>query len=156
MSAQAGHGFARVENAGLGPAHGFDKLAREGGDAAHALQEVQDHALTGKKDARIVPDDGDRLVLVQAHAIENFRMAGHLIVRDDGTVERGEHVEDGWNHAHAGEHAILLGEHDAGGSLIGLDAGIAGRIARGPVFEQRVLDNGCDTAAVPIQGSGLR
>ena len=51
--AQSGHGFARVENAGLGAGNLVHVLAGGGGDAAHALQHVQDHPLAGEQRARL-------------------------------------------------------------------------------------------------------
>src|SRR5271170_1281459 len=57
--AQAGCGLAGVENAGLGAGNGIDELASQSGNAAHALQEIQDYALARENDARVVPDHGD-------------------------------------------------------------------------------------------------
>ena len=146
MHAQAGRGLARVENARLGAGHGFHELAGQGGDAAHALQKIQDHALAGKNHARIVPDDRDRLSRVQAHAVENFGMRGDFVVRSDSAVERGVNIENARHAADAGENAILLGEDGRRRALVGIDAGVAGRIARGPVFEQRVLEDRGDAS----------
>ena len=70
--AQAGSGLACIKNAGFGTGDGVDELASRGGDAAHALEKIQDDALTGEKDACVVADDGDGLAFVETHAIENF------------------------------------------------------------------------------------
>ena len=45
QSPQAGHSLARVEHVGVGAVNGVDKLARQRGDAAQVLHQVQDHAL---------------------------------------------------------------------------------------------------------------
>src|SRR5277367_6710111 len=92
--AQAGSGLSGVEDARLGAGDGVDKLARQRGDAAHALQEVQDHALTRKNHTRIVADYRDRLTFVQANAVENFGMRRPLVMRSDGAVESGVDIED--------------------------------------------------------------
>ena len=86
-------------------------------------------------------DDGDGLSGVQAHAVENFRMRGDFVVSGDGAVERGVHIENARHAADSGEDAILLGHDRRGGALVGVDAGVAGGIARCPVFEQRVLQD---------------
>ena len=132
------------------PRNGVHKLAGQRGDSAQALQKIQDHALAGKNHARVVPDHGDRLAVVQAHAIENFGMAGDLVVRDHGAIQRGIHVENARHAADPGQNAILLREDGAGGALAGIDAGIAGGIAGRAVFEQRVLENRGNPSAVPV------
>jgi len=63
------------------------RICGEGGDAAHALEKIQDDAFARKKHARVVADDGDGLAFVQAHAIEDFGMRGDFVVRSDGAVE---------------------------------------------------------------------
>ncbi len=145
--AQAGSGLAGVENARLRAGDRIHKLARQGGDSAHALQKIQDHALARKNHSRIVPDHRDRLALVQPHAIENFGMRGHFVVRSHRAVERRIDIENARHAADARQNAFLLGENRRRRPLVGIDAGIAGRIARRPVFEQRVLDNRGDASA---------
>ena len=73
--AQSGRGLARIQNGCLGAGDRVHVLACQRGDAAHALHDVQDHALAGENHARIVHDDGNRLSLAQAHAIKDFGMA---------------------------------------------------------------------------------
>ena len=68
-------------------------------------------------------------------------MGGDFVVRSDGAVECGVNIENAGDAADAGENAILFGENGGGGTLVGIDAGIAGGIAGGAVFEQRVLDD---------------
>ena len=80
--AETGHGLAGVEDARLRAVDSFDEFASGGGDAAHALEKIQDHALTGEDDTGVVTDDGDRLAFAQVHAIENLRMAGDFVMRD--------------------------------------------------------------------------
>src|SRR5580658_700324 len=77
-------------------------------------------------------------------------MRGHFVVRSDCTVERGVDIEDAPHAADAGQNAILLGENGGRSPLVGIDAGVAGGIARGPVFEQRVLQNRGDASAVKV------
>ena len=62
--AQPGRGFASVENSCASSGDGLDELSREGCDAAHTLQKIEDHALAGKDHARVVPDDRDGLARV--------------------------------------------------------------------------------------------
>ncbi len=149
-NSQAGSGFARIENAGLRAGNRVDKFAGKGGDAAHALQKIKDHALAGKDHASVVLDYSDRLPLVQAHAVKYFVVGSHFVVRSDGAVEGGVNVKDAADAADAGENAVLFGEDGGGSALIGVDAGVAGGVAGGAVFEQGVLDDGGDAAAVKV------
>ena len=147
---QAGSGLARIKNAGFGTGDGIDELASRGGDAAHALEKIQDDAFAGEQHARVVADDGDGLAFVQTHAIENLGMGGDFVVRGDGAIEGGVNIEDAGNAADAGKNAILFGENGGGGALVGIDAGVAGGVAGGAVFEQRVLDDRSDASAVKV------
>jgi len=61
------------------------------------LHDIQDHALAGKDDARIMNDHRNRLSLTQANAIEDFSVAGDFGMRGDGTVEHGENIQDAMN-----------------------------------------------------------
>ena len=91
---QAGRGLAGVEDACPGPGNRIHKLASQGGDAAQPLQKVQNHALAGKNHARVVPHHRNGLAVVQAYAIENFRMAGDFVMRSYGSIEqRHKHPE---------------------------------------------------------------
>ena len=73
-------------------------------------------------------------------------MSSDLIVSCDGAIERGVNVENARNAAEAGDNALLLGEDGGGSALIGIDAGVAGGIARGAVLGERVLQNGRDAS----------
>ena len=95
--AQARRGFAGIENSRLGARDGIHKLAGQRGDPAHALQEIQNHALAGKNHARVVPDDRDRLPFVQAHSIENLGMGGDFVVGCHRAIERRVNIENARN-----------------------------------------------------------
>ncbi len=151
--AQAWNGFARVQDASLGPVHGVHELPRQGCDAAHALQKIQDHALTGENHAGVMADHSNRLPLVQTHSVEDLRMAGDLVVGYDGSVDGGEYVEDGGNYADARKDAVLFREHGGSGFLIRLHASVAGRVARGAILEQRVLQDRGEVAIGPVHKS---
>src|SRR5208283_5369836 len=148
--AEAGSGLPGVEDAGLRAGDSLDEFARESRDAAHTLQKVENHALTRQNHARIVADHRDRLALMKTHSIENFGMPSNFIVRSNGAVERGVDIENAADAANAGENAILLGQNRRRGALIRVDAGVAGGVARSPVFEQRVLENCGDASATKV------
>ena len=138
---QAGRSLARIQNARLGARYGFHELASQRRNPAHALQKVEDDAFTGKNHPRVVADHRDRLSLVQAHPVENLGMRRHLVVGGNGTVERGIHIENARHAPDAGQNAVLLGHDRRGRPLVGVDAGIAGGIARRPIFDQRVFQH---------------
>src|SRR5580698_10212793 len=90
---------------------------------------------------------------MQANAIENLRMGSDFVVRSDGAIQFRVHVENAGHAADPGQDAILLREDGASGTLIRIDTGVAGGIARGPVFLERVLDDGGDASAIPVHVS---
>ena len=63
QQAQAGRGLAGIKNGGAGAFDGFHVFGSDGGDAAQALQQVQDQALAAQQRARVVPDGGNGLAL---------------------------------------------------------------------------------------------
>jgi len=93
-----------------------------------------------------MPDHRYRLPFVQPHAVENLWMRGDFIVRGHGAVQRCINVKDAAHTADTGENAVLLGKNSGRSLLIGVHAGVTGGIARSPVFEQRVLQDGGDAA----------
>jgi len=125
-------------------------LRVESRDAAHALQKIEDDALTGKNDARIVANYGYGLSFVQAHPVENLRVRGDFVVGGHSSVEGGVHIENARHTTDSGEDAILFGDNGRGRALVGVDAGVAGGIARRPVFDQRVLQDGGEASRIPI------
>jgi len=90
------------------------------------------------------------LAFAQAHAVEDFRVAGDLGMRRHGAVERGEDVEDATHAPNAREHAILFGQDGGRGALVHIDTSVGGGIARGAVLQQRVLQDGRDSSVRPV------
>src|SRR5436309_1350570 len=97
-----------------------------------------------------MPNDCDRLSLVQAHAIKNFRMAGHFIMRNHGAIQHSIYIENAGHRAQSGKNAILLGKNRARRALVRIDTRVTCRIARSPVFEKSVLDNRSDASAIEV------
>ena len=139
--AQPRRRLAGIENPNARTLHRIHKLASGGRDSGHALQKIQDHPLTRQNHPRVMLDDRDLLPRVHPNAIKNRRMAGHLVMRNDRSVERRIDVENSRNASQAGKNAVLLGDNCRRSALVGIDAGVAGRIARRPIFVQRVLKN---------------
>ena len=80
-----------------------------GRDAAQVLHQVQDHSLATQQYARIVADDGQHLSLVDAHAIENLRMADDLKARlgRGPRIEPRKDLEEARHRAEAGDDHLL-------------------------------------------------
>jgi hypothetical protein len=72
-------------------------------------------------------------------------------MRSHSAVERGVDIENAADAADAGQNALLLGKNGGRRALVGINAGVAGRVARGPVFEQRVLKNRGNAPAVKVR-----
>src|SRR5581483_8497309 len=98
-----------VEDFGFRALNGVDELTCHGRRATQALQQVEDHAFTGKDNASVMTDGRDDLSFVKTDAIEDFGMADHLRVSIDAAVERGKNFEDASDGGLAGEDAVLLG-----------------------------------------------
>src|SRR5436305_10035151 len=77
---QSRNGLACVQNARLGSGNRVHVTARSSSDSTHPLQQIEDYAFAGKNCASIVPDYRDRLAIMYAHAIKNFRMADDLVM----------------------------------------------------------------------------
>src|SRR5262249_57561126 len=80
-------------------------------------------------------------------------MSGDFVVRRHGAVERSIDIQNAGYASNAREDAVLLRENGRRGTLVGIDAGVAGRIARGTIFEQRVLQDRGYAAAIPVHWS---
>src|SRR5581483_8669493 len=148
--AKAGNGFARVQNAGLGAGDGIHKSACVRRHATHALQEIQYDALAGENHARIVPDHRNGLPFVQSNAIENLRVSRDFVVGSHGAIECGINIQNPACAADPRQNAILLGENGGGSALVGINAGVAGGVARGAILEERILQNRRKSPAIPV------
>src|SRR5437763_2904091 len=82
-------------------------------------------------------------------------MAGDFVMRNHGAIERAIHVENASDCSKTSQNAVLLGKDRSRRALAGINAGVAGRIARGPVLEQRVLNNGGDATAVKVHNADV-
>src|SRR5947209_14947200 len=77
-------------------------------------------------------------------------MGRDFIMGSYSAVQRSVDIEDSRNAADSRQNAILFGNDGRGGPLIGVNAGIAGRIAGGAVLQQGILDNGGRASRIPI------
>src|SRR5215813_6344452 len=98
--------FSRIQNMCAGALDGINKFARQSGDPTQSLQHVQNHALTGKQDPRVVPDHGDGLPFVQANAIKDFAVADNFRMPDNLHVQPFVSLEDPGNGAQPGQNAV--------------------------------------------------
>ncbi len=139
--AQAGDGLARVEDAGVRSLNRVGVLARERGDAAQVLEQVENDALATEQHARVVANDGEHLAGVDADAVEDFRMADDFKagLRLGALVEAGVDLKEARNGAEAGDDQLFAGDDGAGGEEIGIDGEMRGGVARGLVLLQGLL-----------------
>src|SRR5262249_60025845 len=73
-----------------------------------------------------------------------------VVVGDHRAIEHGVNIKNSRDAAQAGQNALLLGNHGPDRPLVGIDAGIGGGVAGGPVFEQRVFQNRSNAPAIPV------
>ncbi len=151
---QAGHGLSGIEHAGAGACRFGDEFARKSGDAAHALQQVQDDALAGKDRGRIVADHGNGLAFAHADAVKDLRVADDLEATARFLPGAGAHgvegVEDCGDRAEAGNGAVLPDENSGGGAQVGVYGEGRRDIAGGFVLGQGSFQNRGDFSAFPI------
>jgi len=133
--AKAGNGFAGVENAGFSSGNGVDEFPRQCSNAAQALEQIEDNPFTGEDDTRVVADDRNRLPGVQTNTVENLGVTDHIEMRNHGAIKRRVYVENTRDRANARQNTFLFSENRSGRALGGINAGVAGRIPRCPIFE---------------------
>ena len=147
-NAQAGDGFARVEDFGARVLDSLDIFAGEGGYAAHTLHQVEDDALACQYDTSIVTNYGDGLALAEADSVEDLGMANNFVASARFAVEAGEDVEETRDAADAGEDALLLSEDGRSSAKAGLDGERRGDVAGGLVFDEGLFEDGFNAACL--------
>src|SRR4029077_14595230 len=80
-------------------------------------------------------------------------MRGDLVMRSHRPIELGIHIQNARDAANARQNAILFCQNRGCSTLVGIDAGVAGRIARSMVLLQRVLDDCGNASAIPVHKS---
>ena len=143
-------GFARIHQLGGAALEQRGDAVRVGGDAAHALQVVQGHALARQQHAHVAGYRRKRLACANAVAVCGEALDAGFGVKDG---ERAlEHVE-------AAQHAVGLRDQvHGGGACIGHDGG-GGNVLVGDVLGQRLADkrfgHGCQRDGVHAQTTSL-
>ena len=149
--AQARSGFARIDDAGafvtvrtgdrsvivvtVDGVHRVHESGGHGGDAAHALGEVEGDAFGGKQVTYRTGYGGEHLAGLESFAVLDG--SGD----SDGWVLRGERSA---KHLDAAHHAVFArGEVGRAGFVRG-DGGLAGDVAVGRVFGERRFDGDAD------------
>src|SRR5207244_828895 len=139
-----------IEDSGFSAGHSLDELTCERCNSAHTLQEIQDHALARENHTSVVSDDRYGLPLVQANPVKNLRMSSHFVVRSHSSIQRSVDIEDPRHTSDSSQNTVLFRNNSSGGPLVRLNAGIAGRIAGGAIFQQRILDHGSKPSTIPV------
>src|SRR5438445_9097988 len=130
--------------------HSLHECSRQRRDAAQPLQQIQNYAFTGEDHAGVVANDRDLLPFVQPYSIKNFGMAGDFVMRNYSAVEDRIDIEYPRYTTDTRQNTILFRKDRTRRTLVGINAGIAGRIARGPVLEQRVFKDRGNAPAIPV------
>ena len=156
QGAQAGHGLACIEHAGVSaPMCGIDgvnEFSRQRGDAAEVLQQVEDHALAAQQHPRIVADNRKHLALANFYSVEYFGMADDFKagLRRRARVKTSKDFKEARDRAETGDDQLLPG-HDGGrGAQFRVDGQVGGGVAGGLVFRQGLLQQCVDAAAFPV------
>src|SRR5437870_8953894 len=87
---------------------------------------------------------------MQTNPVKNLRMSSHFIMRSHSSVQSSIDIENPRHASDSRQNTVLLRNHSSGGPLVRLNAGIAGRIAGGAIFQQRILDHGSEASAIPV------
>ena len=141
--AQARRGLARVDEPGLRPLQGCGHTACVRRDAAHALQEIQGHALAREQDACVAAHDAQQLTGLDRIAV------GDASIKARARVEQGEGALE---HIEARDHALGLGDElHLGLATLGAD-GLGRQIASIHVLTQGEAD---DVVGHQVHGDGI-
>ena len=138
---QSGSGFARIDDTGTCVGvrstvagqlfrlrHGAHKRRGHGGDAAHALGEVQGDAFRGKQVTYRPAHGGKRLARLETFPVRDMR-------RDfDGWILRGECRGE---HVDAAHHALFTGGEPSLALRLRGNRGFAGDVAVGRILGER-------------------
>jgi hypothetical protein len=154
QGSQSGNGLAGIQNARVRSLDRVYVSARQGGDAAEVLQEIEDDALATEQHAGIVSDDGQDLAGVCPHAVEHLRMADDLEagLRGGARIEAGENLEEARDGAEASHDKLLAGHDRCRGAQVRVDGQVGRGVAGSLVFNQRLLQQCIDAVALPIHG----
>ena len=139
--AQAGRGFARIENRGAGSGDGVNVRARERGDAAQSLKQIESDAFGAEQRLRAAANPSDDLAGRDAIAIaaENFVFEIRIeqAKRFEGEIE-------------ARQNERAFGYELAGGALLGANDGFGCTIALTDVF----VEKSTEEIAQGVSGKG--
>ena len=148
--AEAGGGFAGIEDGGVGAGDGgddFDGGAGHGGDAGEALEEVEGDALAAQDGVEGALDVGDGCAGGEGEAIHD---GGHPLDAGFDVVEGFE------SELQAADDAGRFGDEEAAAELVGGDGGVGGEVLGGAVFVEGGLDEAADVEAVEWVDGGVR
>src|SRR6266700_2262715 len=87
---------------------------------------------------------------MQTNPVKNLRMSSHLVMRSHSSVQSSIDIEDPRHASDSGQNTVLFRNNSSGGPLVRLNTGIAGCIAGGAIFQQRILDHGSKPSAIPV------
>ncbi len=132
--AQAGQGFARIEDGGVGTAHGVDIRARCRRDSRQGLQKVQRRALGGEQGAGMAADFHQHVIGGDGIALADPPV-GHAV--------RVERAETGVEPGPAGDHGRLAGDDPSVRPLAGRYE-LGGEIAAADILVKSAGDIGVD------------
>src|SRR5437879_4700484 len=87
---------------------------------------------------------------MQTNPVKNLRMSSHLVMRSHSSVQSSIDIENPRHASDSRQNTVLLRNDSSGGPLIRLNTGVAGRVARGAIFQQRILDHGSKPSTSPV------
>ena len=127
-------------------------FARERGNAAQVLQQIEDYALATEQHTRVVADDRQYLPRMRAHAVEHFRMADDFKarLRLGPRVEPRVNLKKARDSAEPGNDQLFARDHGTSSAQTGIDGQMRSRVAGSAVLLQGLLQQCVDFVALPI------
>lgn len=145
--AEAGGGFAGVEDGGVRAGNLVHSITRHGGDAGEALEEVEGDALAAQDGVERALDVGDGRAGGEGDSIHD---GGH-------PLDAGLDVVEGFEpELQAAEDAGGFGDEEAAAELVGGDGGVGGDVLGGAVFIEGGLDEAAHVEAVEWVNGDVR
>jgi hypothetical protein len=128
--------------------------ARQRGNAAQVLQEVEDYALAAQQRAGVMPDDRQHLAGASPNTVKNLRMADNLKsgMSRRTRVKPRKDLKEVRHGAQPSHHQLLPSNDRRRGAQLRIDRQVGRGVGHGPIFDQGLLQQCVNAGAFPVHG----
>ena len=130
----SGEGLARVENVSPSTLAELDQLGRSGGDAAHALEEIEHRPLRTEEGAVAATDPDQVLPPGNAISVRYQRLEVHLFLQVSSRLYQPT------SHLDTGDDAVRLSGDKCSLQILPRDDREGGEVVRDPILVEGEVD----------------